>query len=320
MVPANGQSLCASAQTCNPGEPSMGAMFQTALPVAKHLTALWLLLFAPAALATPESGATALIASHTALQSQLQASTFGEPLYLTSHEQGDRVDGDVYAEMALPFARVSTVLSSAESVCGLLFLHLNIRSCLPSLGASGKQLAVSVGPKQAATPGTLYSMTYAMTINAATANYLNVSLAAATGPLATQDYRIVFEATPLPGGRTFLHFSYSYDTGVLARLAMGAYLATAGRSKIGFTVTSTGADGQPHYVQGERGSVERNVIRNYLALLAYSSITTGTPQAQTQARQRAWFALTERHAAQLHELSLNDYLHEKQIDLDRLPP
>jgi hypothetical protein len=71
-------------------------------------------------------------------------------------------------------------------------------------------------------------------------------------------------------------------------------------------------------VQGERGSLERNVMRNYLALQAYASVQTGTPQAQMEARMRTWFALTERYAAQLHELDLDEYLHEKQADLVRM--
>jgi len=72
------------------------------------------------------------------------------------------------------------------------------------------------------------------------------------------------------------------------------------------------------FVQGERGSLERNVMRNYLALQAYTGVQAGTPQAQTDARLRAWFALTERHAAQLHELDLDEYLQEKRADLARM--
>jgi hypothetical protein len=101
-------------------------------------------------------------------------------------------------------------------------------------------------------------------------------------------------------------------------MAMGVYLATAGRTKIGFTVLGKDPDGRAQYVQGERGSLERNVMRNYLALQAYASVQTGTPQAQTEARLRAWFALTERHAAQLHELDLEQYLQEKHADLARM--
>jgi hypothetical protein len=122
----------------------------------------------------------------------------------------------------------------------------------------------------------------------------------------------------LDSQRTFLHFGYAYTYGSLAKMAMGIYLATAGRTKIGFTAVGTGGDGKPQYVQGERGSLERNVMRNYLALKAYTSVQTGTPTAQTQARLRTWFTLTERHAAQLHELDLDQYLQEKNADLARM--
>jgi hypothetical protein len=33
---------------------------------------------------------------------------------------------------------------------------------------------------------------------------------------------------------------------------------------------------------------------------------------------RTWFALTERHPAQLHELNLDEYLQEKHADLARV--
>ena len=273
-------------------------------------------------MAVEPADAARLMGKRTELLPQLQAKTFGEPLHLISSESGGRMAADVYADMALPFARVAAVLGTAESVCGVLFLHLNVRSCQPTRGAQGDVLMLSAGPKQGATAGTVYSMAYRMRVEASRADYLRVSLVAATGPLSTSDYRIVFEATPLEGQRTFLHFAYGYNFGNLARMAMGAYLATAGRTKIGFTVVGTGKDGRPQYVQGERGSVERNVMRNYLALQAYASVsgdTTGTAPEQTEARLRAWFALTERHPAQLHELDLDQYLREKHADLARPP-
>lgn len=273
---------------------------------------------APAWAAEPADTAR-LLGKRAELLPQLQAKTFGEPLHLISNETNGRMVADVYADMALPYARVAAVLGAAESVCGVLFLHLNVRSCQPVRGAQGDVLMLSAGPKQSAMAGMVYSMAYTMRVEASTADYLRVSLVAATGPLSTSDYRIVFEATPLEGQRTFLHFAYGYNFGSLARLAMGAYLATAGRTKIGFTVVGTGGDGRPQYVQGERGSVERNVMRNYLALQAYASVTTGPAAAQTEARLRAWFALTEQYAAQLHELDLDQYLQEKHADLAKAP-
>jgi hypothetical protein len=265
----------------------------------------------------PADPAAALQAKRIELQPQLRTNAFGEPLYLSSHETDHEIEGDVYAEVGRPFSAVGASFKSAAAVCQLLFLHLNVRSCQPSAAGSAEELTLSVGPKRALGSGMLHRMTYALRTEVSTAAYLRVTLTADDGPLSTRDYRIVFEAVPIDEGRAFVHLRYSYGFGMMAKIAMRVYLATAGRSKIGFTVIGQNADGRPMYVHGERGSLERNVIRYYLALLACSSVSTGSPQDQMEARLRAWFALTERYAAQLHELDLDEYLHEKHDDLAR---
>jgi hypothetical protein len=128
---------------------------------------------------------------------------------------------------------------------------------------------------------------------------------------------MLFEAVPLEGARSFVHFGFGHTAGLLARMAMQTYLATAGRDKIGFTVTGRDAEGRLQHVRGERASLERNVMRYYLALVAHCRERGGSPDERLQARLRTWFALTERHAAQLHEFDLDDYLREKQRDLAR---
>lgn len=261
--------------------------------------------------------AAALQARRIELQPLLRAQTFGEPLHLSSRESSDEVEGDVHAEVGHPFADVAATFKSASSVCELLFLHLNVRDCRPSTTAAGEVLTLTVGPKRGQALGTRYRMDYTLRVESVTAAYLRVTLSAAHGPLSTRDYRIVIEAVPIAAGRSFVHLGYAYRYGFVARLAMAVYLATAGRSKIGFPVLGNDSDGQPLYVRGERAALERNVIRYYLAVLAYCSVNTGTPQAQMEARLRAWLALTERHAAQLHELDLDEYLHEKHDDLAR---
>jgi hypothetical protein len=262
--------------------------------------------------------AASLLAKQAEYRAQLQSSTFGEPLYLASQDAGGRLVADVYAELGAPFAKVSNLLGDPELLCGVLFLHLNVRACVAQRGPHGDVLALTAGPKQGVTgAATTYSISYSMHVDSASADYLRVTLVAASGPLSTSDYQIVFEATPLEGQRSFLHFSYGYSYGSLAKMALNLYLATAGRSKIGFSVVGKSDDGKPQYVQGERGSVERNVMRNYLALQAYTGVNTGTPAAQMDARLRAWFALTERYSAQLHELTLEEYLAQKREDLGR---
>lgn len=273
---------------------------------------------APAPL--PEAGgAAALHAKRIELQPQLQSNAFGEPLVLLSRELPDGLEGDVYADVAHSFESVAGAFRTAAGVCELLFLHLNVRACEPSRGAGGERVSLLVGPKRASMPGMLYRMSYEMRAVVVDGTYLRVTLSAARGPLSTRDYRMVLEAVPIDSGRSFVHFGYAYGYGALARMAMGAYLATTGRDKIGFTIEGKDGDGRPRYLRGERAAVERNVMRYYLALLAHLGVTAGSREQQLQARLRAWFALTERYAAQLHELDLDEYLQEKREGLARGP-
>ena len=284
------------------------------LVAAALLAGLCLPAFPQEPLADP---AAALQARRVELRPLLRAQAFGEPLHLSSRESSDQVEGDVHAEVGYGFAEVAAAFKSASSVCELLFLHLNARDCRPSSTAAGEVLTLTVGPKRGQALGAWYRIDYTLRIESATASYLRATLSAGQGPLSTRDYRIVVEAVPLDAGHAFVHLGYAYRFGFVARMAMQAYLATAGRSKIGFTVLGKDASGQPIHVRGERAALERNVIRYYLALLAYCSVSTGTPQQQMEARLRAWFAHTERYAAQLHELDLDEYLHEKHDDLAR---
>lgn len=265
--------------------------------------------------AGPAAAAAALQAKRTELQPQLRANVLGEPLYLSSREGPSHVEGDVYAEVGYPLANVSLAFRSASSVCELLFLHLNVRACRPSSTANGGMLALTVGPKRGQAPGAWYSMDYTLHLEANTPTYLRATLSAEQGPLSTHDYRIIVEAVPVNDGRSFVHIGYAYDYGFLARTAMKIYLATAGRAKIGFTVVGQSADGRPIYIRGERAALERNIMRYYLALLAYCSVTKGSPQEQTEARLNAWFKYTERYPAQLHELDLAEYVSQKHDDL-----
>jgi len=265
----------------------------------------------------PADPAAALQAKHIELQLQLRTNDFGEPLSLNSREDSDQVAGNVHAEVSHPFADIAATFTSARAVCELLFLHLNVHACQPSTTASDTMLTLTVGPKRAQAPGTRYRMDYVLRVETATAAYLRVTLSAAQGPLLTRDYRIVFEAVPMDSRHSFVHLGYAYSYGTLASIAMKTYLATAGRSKIGFTVVGQSPDGEVQYVRGERAALERNVIRYYLAVRAYLGVTKGTAQEQMAARLRTWFALTERYAAQLHELELGEYLQEKHDDLAR---
>ena len=87
---------------------------------------------------------------------------------------------------------------------------------------------------------------------AVTADYLDVELDAPTGPLGTRDYRILLEAIPLDGGRTFIHMRYAFAFGAATHIAMRLYLATVAANKVGFTVAEPGKP--PVYVTGTKTS------------------------------------------------------------------
>ena len=117
------------------------------------------------------------------------------------------------------------------------------------------------------------------------------------------------EAAPLDATHTMLHMSYAYGFGFTARVAMNAYLSTAGSDKVGFSVAGKDDDGKPTYVGGVRGLVERNTMRYYLAIDDY--VAAPAP-AQLEQRLNTWFDATERYPRQLHELEKSDYLAMKR--------
>ncbi|MEK6246165.1 MAG: hypothetical protein AABM33_16905 [Pseudomonadota bacterium] len=258
------------------------------------------------------NSAGSLRAKYAQLRAQLSNNQFQKPLYLDSSESPDGVTGNVYALIDHPFATAAAALNSPDNWCEILILHINTKYCRASRGDQGSVLNVNIGKKYDQPLDQAYRVEFAYHVAAQTPDYLQVRLNADQGPLSTRNYRIVLEAVPLDNGRTFIHFSYSYAFGLTGRMAMQVYLGTTGRSKVGFTVTGTQADGQPLYIGGTRGVVERNTMRYYLAIEAFLGALSAPPQARLEKRLRDWFAAAERYPRQLHEMEQGEYLDMKR--------
>jgi hypothetical protein len=114
-----------------------------------------------------------------------------------------------------------------------------------------------------------------------------------------------------------MHLSYSYGYGFAGRLAMQGYLATAGADKVGFTVTGKDGNGQPIYIGGMRGAIERNAMRYYLAIDAYLASRRAPPDQQMEKRIQTWFDATERYSRQLHEMDRATYVAMKRGEYER---
>jgi len=259
----------------------------------------------------------ALRGRHVSLKAQLADNAFGRPLHVESSENGGAQKGAIHAVLEQPFERVGPALMRAAQWCEVLILQANIKNCGPS-GAGGEGVAIFVARKPSDALERAYRVDLRYSVPAAGADYLQVALDAAEGPFGTTDYRIRVEATPLDGMRTFLHLAYSYTLQSTARMGMGMYLATSGRSKVGFSVVERAADGRPVYVGGVRGVVERNTMRYYLALEAYLGTLELPASEQVEERLRAFHAALERYPRQLHELELDEYLDIKRRDAARV--
>lgn len=277
------------------------------------------LLFVSAATADAAAGAE-LQAKYVELTPRLARNPFKRPLVLLSDASSTMLKGDVYAVVDHPFNQVSSSLAGPAHWCDVLILHLNTKYCRAvngTNGVAGTTLNVSVGKKFDQPLEDAYRVAFSYRQGVITPDYFDAHLDAKKGPLGTSDYQILLEATGVPGNKTFMHLTYSYVVGFASKVAMQGYLATAGSEKVGFTTTGKTVDGQPQYLGGMRGLIERNTMRYYLAIDAFLD-TAGLPAAQ-QVEQRLshWFDATERYPRQLHEMDRADYLVMKRNEIQR---
>jgi 1-acyl-sn-glycerol-3-phosphate acyltransferase len=298
-----------------PGEPVAAPRRPSAVPGAVAALALALGLLAPSpADAVQALGAAGLRARYTAVAPQLRNNPFQGPLVLDSVETSRSSQGDIYALLDHPFARVSATLTKAGNWCDILILHLNVKYCR----GAGTTLDVRIGRKLEQPLGSASQLVFAWRAVAATGEYLDVELDAPSGPFGTRDYRILVEAVGIDAGHTFLHLGYAFGYGALGQMAMSSYLATMGRDKVGFTATGSTVAGQkPQYVGGTRGLAERNTMRYYLAIDAYLDALAAPAPEQLERRLEQWFAATEKYPDQLHEVDRASYLDMKRHEVRR---
>ena len=264
-----------------------------------------------AAAASEPADRARLQALEASMSARWRTSPFGAALLLDSTESSGLARGDVYALLAQPYAKVAAALKPSAPWCDVLMLHLNVKHC----DAQPAGLAMWLGTKHPQPLAQATRLQLAFSSSDAQ-EALQVALEAPKGPMGTEGYRFLLEATPAQAGGTFVHFQYQVGYGTLARLAMKSYLATIGRDKLGFSVEPD-SDGTPRHVGGMRGVVERNAMRYHLAVAVYLSSLDVPAQGREEARLRGWFDSTERYAEQLHELDRDEYLSMKRDELRR---
>ena len=267
-----------------------------------------------------ESNPATLMDKYAALRLSLVNNAFNRPLVLDSVQTANRVTGNAYAVLDVPFSLVNSNLKTPGQLCELVILHINTKYCRPAGASNPNLMMVNFGKKSAQSMGDTFALQFVMTTNPPNPNYMRVQLDAEKGPLGTSNYGISLAAVPLPDGKTFLHLQYAYGFGIAGRLAMQAYLSTAGSSKVGFTkisATSTNPNDGNAYVGGMRGAVERNTMRYYLAIDAYLKSLSAPASQQLDNRLEKWFDSTEQYPLQLRETDKASYLSMKKDEIER---
>ena len=278
--------------------------------LAALLLGLSLLVFGSSARALSIQAA-ALLADYQVIRPELLHNPFGVPVSVRSRDQDGLLTAEVYGRLDYPLERLKAALAGPSGWCDLLALTLNVKACVHSAQSERQWLTLYMGRKFYQAPDKAYQVRYRFQATALSSDYFEVSLSATDGPLGTRDYRTALQAISIPGG-TLVHIRSSYQSSIASRWATSVYLATLGKGKIGFSSVDVDSDGRPVYVEGVRGTIERNTMRYYLALQAVLETWDLTQNDRFEARLRRWFALTDRYRPQLYEMNRAEYLQAKR--------
>jgi hypothetical protein len=264
-----------------------------------------------AATMAPALAAEAPLAeTYRAYAERLRSSPFHRPLLIESSESKNAVAGDVYALLPNTLAEVSSALGDASNWCALLILHPNVAQCRPQPGAAGASLAISFARSFDQKEADADRAVLQFHAERGAGRFV-VALDGDEGPVGTGDYRFRLEAASVEGGKTFAHLRYGYSYGFLARMAMQAYLSGKGSRKVGFTITGSGPDG-PQYIGGLRGSIERNIMRYYLAIESWLAASAAPPEERFGRSLDHWLDAIEDYPRQLRESDRAAYAQAKR--------
>ena len=254
---------------------------------------------------------------------KFERNSFGFPLFLESSERDDRVHVDVYGIFDQTFSSVVNVLNVPANWCDIVSLHTNVKACTYRELPGTWQLTFYIGRKVYQPPEDTHQVIYHYRKVIQQQGYMDINLNADEGPFGTKNHRMRFEALPLDGGRTFVHVRYEYSNSVALRLAEKIYFATLGLGKVGFTVTGIDRKGNPVYIAGPRGAIERNAVRYYFAIQSFMNTLRYPEKSRFRMRIIQWYDLTIRYRKQLFDLDRKDYLafktmeHMNQVMLQR---
>jgi len=238
----------------------------------------------------------------------------GVAAYLDSYSEKNISGVDIFGVIEYPFEFVEKEFIEHANWCNIVILHPNIKACTYRGMDNSRRLIFFNAEKaeQTLADASPIEFRWKMTRHP---GYFDILLRAPEGPYSTRDHRFQLEAALRDEHSTVVHLSYSYEYGGLANVFMKSYFAIFGRSKVGFSVTSTDSRNNPEYVSGIRGLNERNVVRYYLAVVAYLEMHYLPDEHGFEKSLDRWYDLASQYKMQLSPSERKDYIARKKLDL-----
>lgn len=274
----------------------------------------------------PQQADAVLLDTYYRIEAKLKSNNLGIPLYLESADQDGRLSVNVYGIINHSFSSVLNALIVPANWCDIVSLHPNVKACTYKELSGMWSLTFYVGRKVYQSPEDTYQFTCHYRIVQLRHGYLDIVLNADEGPFGTKNHEMRFQAVPLDSVRTFAVVRYAYSYGFPLSFAEKIYYATFGRGKVGFTVKGADSDGNPVYIGGPRGSIERNAVRYYFGIQSFMDTMSYPEDSRFSMRISQWYDLTSPYRKQLYEMDKKAYLtskteeHKNQVTLQRQVP
>ncbi len=258
----------------------------------------------------------ALVVPGVAAQSVASDERVEPPFEVRYRDTGGVLAAQIISLIDFPFDTVAAALTAPEAWCEFIPLVFNVKACTFEHREDAATLTLYIARRFDDPLPRTTQLRYRFEVQKDEAGRVLIVLSAPRGPHGTRDYRFELDLRPADDGRTELLFHSSFRPSLRSRLATRAYLGGAGRDKAGFSVERY-RDGEPVYVGGVQGVIERNAMRHFLALEAFLETLHLPEHERFEASLRAWFEATERYPEQLYEMEKEEYLVAKRRERQR---
>jgi len=246
------------------------------------------------------------------LKLKRQLTNNNDQFLLASNMTNDHGYGDVFGIINYPLDQARDMLVYSNKWCNAAILHINVKSCVTdNLKKGNATVKLFVGDEDYLEPDDANLFQYHYLVDNANNDYVRAALHADSGPLDTKQHQLTIEMIRIDEKSSFVHYAYAADFGFITRAVLNTYLSTFGRHKVGFSNRGVDKDGNPQFVTGIVGIMERNSMRYFFAFDAYLYGQNFPENQRFYISMNHWFNYTEKYKRQLYEVKRKQYLDTK---------